>query len=245
MALGGGAMAEKPIYKRYCRVCWYGGRCWRFAWRGAFGNALNWGGIVGAGALGALLDAAGLKMTIAEGWQGIVLSGLLYTAVAFIAIFLLRLAIAPFQIHREGIWHGTRFIYREPELAFHAVMSSANNNKVFQFQFLDAPPFSIISYKIETDGVLEMASICVMGHPKQLPTFTTDRDLRYSQGGFTLNKHREMFVKFFVNASTLPYSVRIYITGWDEGDAVEPPAIPKSDPSPKAFWAMSSWGQST
>jgi hypothetical protein len=71
------------------------------AWRGSLSSALNWGGITGAGLLGAIFEYRGSKMTFGEGWQGVVLSGLAYTAVAWIAILILRLIfVAPFQLWR-------------------------------------------------------------------------------------------------------------------------------------------------
>ena len=116
-------MAEKPIYKRYCRVCWYGGRCWRFALTGSFNSAANWGGILGVGVIGATLHYFGFAVAGTEDWRAIVALGLFYIAVAWVVIFFFRLVfVAPFVINREGQWHGNEFIYREPKLGFHAGM---------------------------------------------------------------------------------------------------------------------------
>jgi hypothetical protein len=57
----------------------------------------------------------GLKLVVAEGWKGAVLSGLIYTAIAFVTIFLIRLIIAPFLIHKEGKWHGQKFVESHPK----------------------------------------------------------------------------------------------------------------------------------
>lgn len=72
------------------------------AWVGALSSALNWGGILGAGVLGILLEYRASQITFGEGWQGVVLSGVAYTAAAWVVIFIVRLIlVAPFLTWRD------------------------------------------------------------------------------------------------------------------------------------------------
>jgi hypothetical protein len=69
-------------------------------------GALSWGPILGAGAIGAFFTYRGFTLIFPDGWQGVVLSAVAYTAVAWVIIFAFRfLCVAPFQLwkrEREG-----------------------------------------------------------------------------------------------------------------------------------------------
>ncbi|WP_156433972.1 hypothetical protein [Bradyrhizobium retamae] len=204
------------VYRKYCRICWYSGKCMRFAIAGAYKSSLNWGGILGAGVIGAFAELRGFSFLPGEGWQGIVASGLIYTAVAFLVIFLVRLVIAPFVIHRDGEWHGLRFVYREPQLGFSHYFKPSENNEVFRFRFKDAPPFSAITYKIVADGRSDFFSIVVAAHEKGLIEFTTHSDFQYTGGTVAVNKDRDMCAKAFLRPDADPFSIRIYVHSWEE-----------------------------
>jgi hypothetical protein len=205
------------IYKRYCRFCWYGGKCLRFAVSGAYKSSLNWGGILGAGVIGGLADAGGFSLVAAEGWRGAVASGLVYTAVAFVVIFLVRvLIVAPFVIHRDGEWHGNKFVYREPKLAIHVYMSPKDNNRLYHFRFRDAPPFAMITYWIAAERPNNFISIGLGPHP-HMPDFQSESDFSHGGGSFQINKKQDLFFKAFVHPQNDPFSVRIYIHAWRNG----------------------------
>jgi hypothetical protein len=81
-------------------VLGYLSKCFRLALAGSLGGALNWAGIIGIGIVGAIFDARGLTFTEPHRWQEIVLWTLIYTAVAWVVIFFIRLIfVAPFQIY--------------------------------------------------------------------------------------------------------------------------------------------------
>lgn len=203
-------------YKRYCRFCWYSGKCFRFAVSGAYKSSLNWGGILGAGVIGAAADVNGFSLIPGEGWQGVVASGLIYTAVAFLVIFLARLIfVAPFVIHRDGQWHGNKFVYREPKLAIHVYMSAKENNRLFHFRFPDAPPFSTITYWIEAERPMNFYSLWIEPHP-HIRDFKTHSDHTYGGGSFQLNKNRDLYFKSFTHPGNDPFSIRVYIRAWEE-----------------------------
>jgi hypothetical protein len=143
---------QQKAHQKFCWVCWWTGRCWRFAASGSFKQASTWATILGAGLLGVIANWWGRSVTFDTDWQGLVASGLVYTAVAWVAVFLTRLIAAPFFLYRDGEWHGQRYVYREPQLAAHLFAQPAHNNKVHNFRFPDAPPFSLIYYGIEFDG---------------------------------------------------------------------------------------------
>lgn len=83
-------------------LCSYLWNCLCTALRGSLASAFNWAGIVGVGILGATLDYRGSKMNFGDGWLGVVISGLVYTGIAWVAIFALRLIfVAPFQVWRK------------------------------------------------------------------------------------------------------------------------------------------------
>lgn len=76
--------------------------CLRRAFGGSLGSALNWSSILGVGLLGASLEYWGATLTFGDGWQGIALSGIIYTSVAWVAIFIIRFFfIVPFQMWRD------------------------------------------------------------------------------------------------------------------------------------------------
>jgi hypothetical protein len=227
----------RPAYERYCHVCWLGGRCWRIALTGSFQSASNWANIVGTGVLAFGLQHFGRQLMPAESWSEIVAQGLFYIIVAWLVIFLARLIlVAPFIIYREGTWYGSKFVYRESKLAFHVFVSPAENNRVFEFRYRDAPPFCLIDYRIELDGRPEFISVCVSSHPRQLPKFQTHDDLRYSRGAIRVGRKRDLCMSTFMRGDATPFSVRIYVTGWEVGPGGDPPP-PRSDPPPLTYWA--------
>lgn len=95
-------MQGNVAYKRYCRFCWWGGRCLRFAARGTFSSAANWSGILGSALLAFLLQRYGRSLMPPGSYVEILAQGLLYVALAWGFIFVLRLAISPFFVFRDG-----------------------------------------------------------------------------------------------------------------------------------------------
>jgi hypothetical protein len=81
---------------------WYCRRCLSIALRGSLSSALNWAGIIGVGLFGAFLHYRGSNLRFEDEWYGAVASAVVYTAVAWSAIFALRLIfVAPFQLYRS------------------------------------------------------------------------------------------------------------------------------------------------
>ena len=211
-------MTESAAYRQYCRICWYGGRCYRIAIAGSFANATNWAGIIGIGVLGFLLqNFFGHKLVPAETWPAIVGQGLLFIAAAWVVIFVVRLLFyAPLVMHNEGKLYGNKFVYREPVLAFHEFISPKQNNREWAFQYRDAPPFSLIEYQIEIDGPREHHSACVGAHTYQVPIFKSHDEMRYTKGSVRVDRDRNLFARFFLRHDTDPRSARIYVLGWEE-----------------------------
>jgi hypothetical protein len=230
-------MARRTAYQRYCWVCWYAGRCFRVGLEGSFKSATNWAGVIGAGALAFLLSHYGHQIMPAQGWQEIVGQGLLYIVAAWVLIFAFRLVfIAPFIVHREGTWYGTKFVYREPKLAFHAFVSAADNNRLMAFRFLDAPPFCLLSYKVEIEAKNKnFISLFVMSDPEQRADFASHDEFHYSGGSTRVGKKRNLFMKIFMRGDADPCSVRVYVTGWDTAVGAEAPA-PTPDKPAAAYW---------
>jgi len=77
--------------------------CVCHAWRGSIGSALNWASVIGIGVVGAYREHVwGRPMTDPHTWQGIVVWTLIYTAVAWLIIFAVRLIfVAPFRLYYE------------------------------------------------------------------------------------------------------------------------------------------------
>jgi len=71
------------------------------AWRGSINNALNWASVIGIGVVGAYREREwSAPLSDPHTWQGIVGWTLVYTAIAWIMIFLARLIfVAPFQLY--------------------------------------------------------------------------------------------------------------------------------------------------
>jgi len=232
-------MESRIAYRRYCRVCWYGGRCWRIALTGSFQRAQNWGGILGVALLGFVLQQLGKQIIPAESWADIAAQGLLYIAAAWLLIFLVRLFfIAPFLIYREGDWFGNTFVYKEPKLAFRTYVSPAENNKIFKFTFPDAPPFAFTKYKIILEGRSDLISVIVGAHPYATPDMKSENDLQYTGGEMTLNQNRDFYLKIFMRNDADPMAVRIYVHSWKEfaqSDGAQPSDTIQKDFEP-ARW---------
>ena len=97
-------MQNQPLCRKYCRLCWYGGRCWRIALTGSFASATNWGSIIGAGLLAFVFQRYGGKIMPAEQPYEIVAQGLMYILAAWVVIFLARLVfVAPFHSPRRAM----------------------------------------------------------------------------------------------------------------------------------------------
>lgn len=210
---------QGPHYRRFCKICWWGGRCWRYATSGSLRGATNYA-IIGTGLLGFVAEWSGHPVSFGEGWRAAVVSGLVYMAIAWLVIFVSRLLISPFRLYSDGEWHGQRFVYREPKLAFHTFASPAKNNFAHNFYFPDAPPFSTIHYQIEIGfgGQKSYISLDVGPHWKGLRDFQSYTDHRYGGGSFTVGKDRRMWLTYFMHQDADPFSVRIYVTGWEVGN---------------------------
>ncbi|HVV78559.1 MAG TPA: hypothetical protein VHD59_02950 [Pseudolabrys sp.] len=230
-------MGDTKIYRNYCHVCWLGGRCWRIATAGLFEKATNWGSILGLAVVALALQWTGRGLMLADSWQSAIAQTALFIVAAWFVLLFLRLVFyAPFVMYREGTWHGNRFVFREPKLAFHAFVSTADNNSTYAFRFPDAPPFSFINYKIEPDGPRHYISVAVMAHEKQLPVMATEHDCRYTNGGIAVNKDRDLCMRTFLRPDATPFSVRIYVTGWENPPPSGPPQVPPNDKAPPAYW---------
>jgi MFS family permease len=232
-------MESRIAFRRYCHVCWYGGRCWRIALTGSFQKAQNWGGILGVGLLGFLLQQFGKQIIPAESWGEIAVQGMLFIFAAWVAIFLVRLLfVAPFLVYREGDWFGNTFVYKEPKLAFRAYVSPAENNKPFKFRFSDAPPFAFIKYKIVLEGRSDLIPLIVGAHPYATPNMSSVKDLQYTGGELTLNRNRDCYLKTFVRNDADPMAVRIYVHSWKEisqADGAPPPDTIRKDFEPARY----------
>jgi hypothetical protein len=76
--------------------------CIGHAWRGSVNNAFNWASVIGIGVVGAYREHMGSPMSDPHTWQGIVGWTIVYTAVAWVVIFLARLIfVAPFRLYYE------------------------------------------------------------------------------------------------------------------------------------------------
>jgi len=76
--------------------------CACHAWRGSINSALNWASVIGIGVVGAYREHMGSPMSDPHTWEGIVEWTLVYTVVAWIIIFAVRLIfIAPFRLYYE------------------------------------------------------------------------------------------------------------------------------------------------
>ena len=235
-------MDRQTAYRRYCRVCWLGGRCFRIAVAGTFASAANWSGIIGAGLLAFVLQQYGRVLMPADTPVEIVALGLFYIALAWCVIFVFRLlVVAPLTIHRDGTWYGNKLVYREPKLAFHAYVSPADNNRDYCFRFPDAPPHSFIHYNIVLDGRADFLSVQVACTPVQLALFKSHNDLRYTKGGIRVNRCRDLCMRAFMREDATPFSVRIYITAWEEGPAHEPGVEFRKDEREPNYSALSAW----
>lgn len=205
--------------QKFCRACWYGGKCLRFALVGSFKSATNWGGILGVGLLGFALQRYGRELMPAETWTEIIGQGLFFLLAAWVVIFFVRLLASPFMVYREGKWYGDRFVYREPKLAFHEYVSRTDNNKVFHFRFADAPPFSLIHYKFDFDPEMTGVSIVLMAHPDQWPDFEKGHSVFYTHGSIRVGRKRDLYLKFHHKDSGCPLSIMVYVTGWSENES--------------------------
>jgi hypothetical protein len=234
------------VHQKFCRLCWFGGRCSRFALAGSFKSATNWAGILGVGLLGFVLHQYGHKLMPAEHWYEIAGQGLLYMLAAWVFIFLMRLIASPFMIHREGIWHRNKFIYREPKLAYHCYISPADNNKAHKFRFPDAPPFSFIEYEFRFGGpnTFESMSISLMCTPVQLPKFESHTDFRYKGGGLLVNRRRDLCLTTFMHPNADPVSIRVYIKSWESPAprGVPPSRVEKEEQGADAILAAQVFG---
>jgi hypothetical protein len=214
-------------------------RCFAYAVKGSVSRAQNWA-VAAGGLAGFCLDIAGLKMTSVEGWQSALLAGLLGIGTAWVLLILARFLYALFFNFRDGQWHGDTFVYNLPQFIHHRRAEAKNNNVITHCSFADAPPNSVIHYKIEFEGRRELISACVAAHWKQLPEFKSHEDLYYTKGSIRVGKYRRMCMNTFVYANADPMSVRVYVTGWERGNnstlASLDNVMPKSEPAPAAYW---------
>jgi hypothetical protein len=87
-----------PLHETIKTLRLYVIRCLQRAFWGSLSSALNWAGIVGVGAVGGYLG----RISDPQTWQQVVTWALVYTAAAWLIIFLFRLFfIAPFQTFKD------------------------------------------------------------------------------------------------------------------------------------------------
>lgn len=174
-------------------------------------------------------------MISVEGWEGSLVSGLVGVGAAWVLLFLGRFIYALFFNFRDGEWHGNEFVYNKPQFAKHVFASPAINNKAHSFYFPDAPPHSLVKFKFEFDGRREFISADVQSGWRALPNFTSHEQLRYEKGSIRVGKYRRMWMTTFMRHDADPFSVRVYVTGWENGPGSNPPPR-KSDKAPPSYF---------
>lgn len=216
-------MDRNTAYQRYCYLCWFGRRCLRIAAKGVFASAWNWSGVISSTAVVLLLQKYGVPVLPAETPVETIVQALTYFVLAWFLIFSVRLlVVAPFQVWHEGEWHTCRdgdrvyqkFVLTEPNMALHAYVSPDTNNQLFPFRYRDAPPGAFVEYKVEIEAPPHFLSLVLMAHPAQWADFKSEREHHFRKGGILCNRRNDLYLKTFVRPDALPFSVRVYVTGW-------------------------------
>ena len=157
-------------------------------------------------------------MTFADGWQGVVVAGVIYTAIAWATIFVFRLVfVVPFRLWQGGHWLGQEFVYDKPVLAIHRRVSSSDNDKVHTFKFKEAPPGSLVAYSVEVAGRNEFIAVAVGAHPNQIKGMAghwLESGQRVGGGSVRVNRKRDMCMATSMRVEATPISVRVWITSW-------------------------------
>ena len=112
----------------------YSRECHSLAICGSFVSEFSWATVVAAALFGAFIEASDRAVTFATGWQGLAVSALIYTAIAWTAILLFKLIfVAPFQVYQR---------HRRPE----------NKQKLMEF-YVSAG--ALLNYRLEKDVTAE------------------------------------------------------------------------------------------
>jgi hypothetical protein len=200
--------------QRCCYAAWWAGQCIRFAWRSSGSRANNWG-LVGAGVLGVAANASGVKVIFDQGIGGIFASGASGVVAAWILIFIFRLLISPWQIWKDGAWHGNHFIYNENRLVYTTTAQVADNNKAHQFRFKDAPPNALIHWYVEVTPTMAESQYDVGCQPTSLLHLPRTGGFQPASGTTRVNRKRDMCIATFVKNDNIPRIIRLYVTGWE------------------------------
>ena len=205
-------------YDKYCWVCWKGGKCIRWASAHAVKRAANWAPIM-AGLLAWYLSPSGNDLIEPDTPLELVGQIILYVCLAYCLLFIALCAISPWMIERDGEWRGARYVYSEPKLAFHKFVGPSESGKDFTFRFPDAAPFSVVSYYIKPDTAWNFVDVHVAATPAGMASMALMH--QHQRGAIRVNHRRDLCCRLIIKENASPFSVRIYVTGWDEGDGKE------------------------
>jgi hypothetical protein len=175
-------------------------------------RANNWALVVGL-FIGLILLFYGYQIEFSDGFFGQIFSSLTFMIVAWLILFLIFLIISPLQLWKDGSWSGLEFVYKEPKLAFTTHWIPEDNGAKREFIFSDAPPDSLIWYKIETDG----ADGRVWGHCVYKDRENTLSQYKIGRGinGIRLSSGYKMWLAFHSVPNTRRATIRVYVMSWE------------------------------
>lgn len=210
---------------RFHRARWWLVRCVRYAISSSIHRANNWAPI-GGGALGLAAYFLGVEMTFADGVAGATANALIGVGTAWILVFVYRLLLSPWRIWQDGTWHGNEFVYNEPVRVLTARWSPNENGRIIPFKVPQAPPFSLVTCKIEMDsgGHRIRCQVCFATHAiLKLDGFQDTQFFQGEPNPSTLAKfsHRvETDRRLGLNCHSLPQTdpitVRVYVLSWEK-----------------------------
>lgn len=206
-------------YERYCWVCWKSGKCVRWAARISVKHAGNAAPLAGVGLVGWVLFLLGHDMDQPGNVLDMVGQAALFIGVAAAMLFLVALIVSPIFVDRDVQKYGSKRVYREPRLAFHKYVGPSDNGKDFVFRFPDAAPFSLVEYNIAPDTALRLVGVHVAASRAQMGSMAMMP--QHTRGAIRVGRRRELCCRMNIKPKMTPFSVRIYVTGWDEGAGKE------------------------
>lgn len=197
-------------YLRARRVRWYLWRCIRIAFRGSIPSANNLSSLVWPLLAWLLYEAGGRELIFAEGPTGQIVGALAAIGAAWVIVFLVRLALAPWHLKREGKWLSNECIFHEPKVALLTKWMPEDNSHPKSIAISDAPPGCRVIYEAKQDNP-GYFSCTLDAHPRggglNLP------ELRLGAGSI-LYDGRPLWLFGYVQPDSVGVIVRILVNGY-------------------------------
>lgn len=118
-----------------------------------------------------------------------------------------------------GRWFGARFVLDQPLHVFTTEVRPQDSGRVYTFEIPQAPPRSLVRWKIEIDARHRRAKAQILMHPNQPPFNWEAIQTPITSGAVRVSESRQMHLVTHCLPETDPTIIRVYALGWGDDES--------------------------